>query len=353
MKNATLILLTSIFLFATGCTAMPLEQVVKPSELNPEKWSAARCNDGSPFAYNLKTNPDSDVWLIYLEGGGYCNDGDESCAERQNKKPELTRSEGQDLAMAKNGIFINDSELNPHFHNANKVHAHYCSSDLWTGSSTETQAIANGDQWYFSGHHNVKALLQSLKEFGLKDGEAQILFAGSSAGCFGVMQNAHQMVEEFPRSAENDAIKLISDACYLPSTPNNLLDQIKIGMELWNSQTLPGCTGADCFASEVAHSIITSCTEGLCLENLIQSSSIDPTIRRAAAEKNEETWRKMLLKELNQYDWLFSGGDKAYHILLKSKLMWNYKADNGRSFGDLVNHYWEEKMPKQILFGNP
>ena len=60
------LLLLSLLVLSANCITLHKQVVVNATERN------AVCNDGSPAVYYTYTNPDSDRWLIYLEGGGSC-----------------------------------------------------------------------------------------------------------------------------------------------------------------------------------------------------------------------------------------------------------------------------------------
>jgi hypothetical protein len=49
-------------------------ETVEPA-IRDARWATARCNDGTPFDFNLKFAPQrSKVWVVYLAGGGACDD---------------------------------------------------------------------------------------------------------------------------------------------------------------------------------------------------------------------------------------------------------------------------------------
>src|SRR5256885_2759746 len=57
-------------------------EAVKPAARDP-RFAAARCNDGTPFSFVVRlASPRTDRWVIYLEGGVYCDDRSFACAGR-------------------------------------------------------------------------------------------------------------------------------------------------------------------------------------------------------------------------------------------------------------------------------
>jgi hypothetical protein len=212
------------------------------------------CNDGTqPVAHvRAATNTaDADKWVIYLQGGGTCDDG-EACLERW-------QSAGTDMGLQKMGTSIpvatwnawhpggpapaawplqganyqvrptiagvgiqSTVAANP-FRTWNHVHLYYCSSDQWTGQQTllttegtdrigtpagVNPAILPGTvvpyQVHFHGALIFDAFIAELRSgvvacrvappFSCErmpdlDVASKILLAGSSAGGNGVKQN--------------------------------------------------------------------------------------------------------------------------------------------------------------------
>jgi len=164
-----------------GEMPLPKAEMVKPAERDPERWAAARCNDGTPFAIEVQLSPISLTqereihdWVIFLKGGGFCDDNAISC---QGRPPSLrsTPPAGDRTIVdfpKSAGIFNRDSGRNSTFHEANFVHAYYCSSDMWSGATAERrETVADPAGWYFSGRLNVAAMIEALQErYGLDDG---------------------------------------------------------------------------------------------------------------------------------------------------------------------------------------
>jgi len=156
-----------------------------PYLINNAAARNATCNDGTPGVYALKnatTNPN--LWLIYLEGGYFCNTLS-SCTTRNTSQHILMTSNGWGAGSQQNGLLSTNSTLNPDFSGGNIVYAHYCSSDFWIGK--------NGvlGPWVFNGRQIVKALFEDLIQFrGLVNGPStKVLFGGGSAGGVGAVTN--------------------------------------------------------------------------------------------------------------------------------------------------------------------
>src|SRR5262249_36256003 len=180
------------------CTrAAPLtnRERVRPADRDP-RWAAARCNDGTPFSFQVRLSQSgSQTWVIGLEGGGSCDDLRSDCA---TQPPPFTTTEGPDKDFSPAllefvpgppqplaGPFDLDAAENPTFADANHVWMHNCSSDYYSGNTTHlipNSATATG--WYFSGRHNVRAMLEILQQrYGLHDtAGTRMLVIGQSAG---------------------------------------------------------------------------------------------------------------------------------------------------------------------------
>src|SRR3990167_7105688 len=60
-------------------------ELVKPAQRDGGRWAGARCNDGTAWAlyHRPSATPVGDkTWVIYLDGGGYCDDNSKPCHER-------------------------------------------------------------------------------------------------------------------------------------------------------------------------------------------------------------------------------------------------------------------------------
>jgi len=362
-------------------------QVIKPAEQDFQKYGDARCNDGTPFAFILEqpTTP-TDIWIIHLQGGGMCDDNAFDCRDRTASLiTTLSERDGELLIGGKKeGYFSPDPKKNPEFYNANKVFAHYCSSDLWTGN-TDVKRPTKGSTtgWYFSGRKNVEAMLSILAEkYGLTDSaEARVLFGGSSAGCIGVNANADQIKRSLPITAKSGRLKVASDACFTPEYDNpehpfgysedSMTTVMRKAFAFWGGYANPLCEddqtaqGQDpsvCLAGKNLFKYVSDCTVGLCLPNIVQNSSIDTFLTtshginpRNPNDLDLKEFREMMIDGFNSADikWLFSGGDKTYHGLLTDDDMFSYGPKNGPTFGELLIDFWNDGKAKKIIFGNP
>jgi Pectinacetylesterase len=370
-----------------------LVELVKPAQRNPEKWREALCNDGSPFSFVISKPliQKSNTWVIYLQGGGFCDDFAENCQERLKQTPLLTTTlPGKDTKKynvqryinAAEGVFNFDPDINPLFHNTNKVYAHYCSSDLWTGSKTQTHKTSVGN-WYFTGKINVKSMFETLiTYYNLNDNnpDLKILFIGTSAGGIGVDHNIDMVSRLLPKTAKSGNLKLVSDGSFPISFQNSKYtfgptnasleevlnrDYIFFNSSLNNfcekGQKVKGKNPSSCFMGKTLASYITNCDQSsMCLPRFVQQSSIDNyqlemygIIKKGKILDQQalEIFKTNSIKDLNSeyIPWLFSSGETPYHTLSHSDQGWLFEI-NGKSYRDSITKFWLQESPERLIF---
>lgn len=361
---------------------------VKPAEREPDRWETARCNDGTPFGFALELSPSgkNQDWIVFLKGGGFCDDTAVPCTTRSSKlvtTPE--EKDGSVSAFQNNGIFNRSPEKNPLFFDANYAFAEYCSSDLWSGTSTVRRpTLADPNGWFFSGKLNVRAMLEIIIErYGLEDTNPQtrILFAGSSAGGVGVEANANTIAELFPQVAQSGRLKLVNDGGYIidfndppyyPGEAQESMYQVMLkANNFWGSTHNPLCEVAQvslgqkpgrCFLSSIDYPFVSQpLPAGLGLPYLVQYSSIDDyaihlhginDLNNSADAAALQQWRAVALDSLKDIQWLFSGGQKPYHALLLNNDMIAY-GPPGNTFIEVLTRFWQGGQPERVVFGNP
>jgi hypothetical protein len=375
----------------SGCTRPTSgikAETVKPAARDANQWSGARCNDGTPFSISMQLSPfgASNDWVVFLQGGAFCDDNVGLCSARDHSL--TTTSPQPDRALtnlqASSGIFSRNANTNPALYTANFVYAMYCSSDAWSGATTvrrPTTGSPNG--WYFSGRINVHALFEILAQrYGLDDTNpaTRVLFAGESAGAAGVQTNADLAVDVLPNTAQNGRLKLVGDAGFLvpfeyPNYPPGnstmtLEETLKQGYGFWGAQTLQLCEQAQiqagehpgkCFFSGVNYQYISEAPpQGLGLPVLQATSSIDSfylqvfhiDTNNPADLPALNSWRTLVLNTMTGMDWVFSGGDHAYHVILIPGESWSY-GPPGDSFREVLGRFWQGMTPERVIFGNP
>lgn len=172
----------------------------------------AVCNDGSPGRMYVRraTDPEhvSD-WVIYLEGGGFC-DSWHNCTERWcGLEFDATKM----TSRFSPGRLPGRGLLSPHsdsaFSGYNHAMIYYCSSDSWLGQSGERTLRGPEDYFLeFEGHTILMAGLDRLDQGALSDDGTtlmpdltqaeQIIWAGSSAGAVGAMHHLDLVADRYP-----------------------------------------------------------------------------------------------------------------------------------------------------------
>jgi hypothetical protein len=358
--------------------------LVLPAELNPQRWGTARCNDGTPFGFVLEPSPSgSNDWVIYLEGGCFCEDNASPCSRRGEKYTTMPGEEAmQDwYRLRDKALFSRDPEWNPTFYSANIVFAFYCSSDVWSGSTVERRPSSGDPEgWYFSGRINVLAMLQVLTQsYGLDDRnlDTRVLYAGGSAGGEGVQATADLVQKVLPTTARSGRLKLLNDAGSVfefddpdysfQGTGQTFPEVMNQAYDFWGSRLNPLCEasmrrlGASpgaCFDEVVVYPfLVQPQPNGLGLTLFVQHSSIDGFQLRAHGIRNPDGTELFRNNTLARFDgvpwtWLFSGGSMAYHVVTIRNDRWAM-GPPGSTFREVLGRYWEGGPPEVVIYGNP
>eukprot|EP00416_Gambierdiscus_australes_P024054 CAMPEP_0171075066 /NCGR_PEP_ID=MMETSP0766_2-20121228/12548_1 /TAXON_ID=439317 /ORGANISM="Gambierdiscus australes, Strain CAWD 149" /LENGTH=406 /DNA_ID=CAMNT_0011531901 /DNA_START=17 /DNA_END=1238 /DNA_ORIENTATION=+ len=145
-------------------------------------YENAVCNDGSPAGYYFKNGTgDNNIWIVYLEGGGWCGD-QRDCEWRCQymSAPWCSSDTWTDTRQVVSGLFVTNKER---LRGAYNVFVPQCSSDAHMG---------NGESFgmQFRGAKIVEAVFKDLVRLGLgRDRHDLVLFGGESAGARGAMVN--------------------------------------------------------------------------------------------------------------------------------------------------------------------
>lgn len=224
----------------------------------------AVCNDGSPSGYYfVPSTTGSTVWVIHMQGGGYCYDN-ASCASRRND-PEKNTSissvnwESNPPVEDEKGILNPNPLKNPYFYNANRVYMRYCSSDLFSGNRVLT--LDGSISWYFRGRAILQATLEDLGSPtnpslpSLQDA-TKVLLSGGSASGISIFPALDWAAGQLQTMYGITYVKGLSDAGWLveltPLGPGILpaSEQMQSGYEYWHAQ---GNIDSDCEAANVGN----------------------------------------------------------------------------------------------------
>ena len=248
----------------------------------------AVCNDYSRAGFYLERTG-STKWVIFLESGGLCFSA-ETCNKRfikpevrsefaTNRKdplynfdPELdlnrtwntlaslNRSlssrinpymtsittyirDNHSLSEVEGRDMLSDSqELNPMFHDFNRIVVPYCSSDLWLAEDTMVpngvnlssnnpqrqflnrnySAEAERLQFAFRGRTILKAMIQQLLLNSNLTNATEILLAGSSAGGLGVVNIAQWITDKLKNYTVTANISILIDSSWFIDFRGNI-----------------------------------------------------------------------------------------------------------------------------------
>lgn len=351
------------------------------------RWETARCNDGTPFAFHVRLSTQgSRTWLLYLQGGGFCDDNAVECAGRGGTKisSEALGSDGELGPMPKDGgIMSPDPAINRVFADVNIAYGWYCSSDAWSGSTSErrptTGDLDNG--WYFSGRANARAMVEILiEDYGLDDAdpETRVLFLGESAGAGGVMHNAGMVEAALPITAAAGRLKLVVDAGWHnpdwnhPDYPFGDSGESIAEVAIHAYEFFASAFDPDCEAAQLAAGLHPGrCVFGKYsypylsrLPMLVQQSSLDSyeleKYRLPYPPDDVEematlmSWRDGVLETLRPVAWLFSGTAPPYHTISTSPDEWTMSppSDPDRAYREVLFRFWEDTTPggERVVF---
>lgn len=171
-------------------------KVVLPSNV----WGT-RCGNGSDYAFDLRLAPVGapvERIVVHLQGGGVCL----GAADCPGVNPGLFEALGDSLPNG--GIMSSTAATNP-FRDWTKVSLPYCTQDLHIGGGTTN--VFPDITVHRYGALNVRAALRYVRDLiwaemqatdpeGYRADRPIVVFAGTSAGGFGVAYNYHWVLDD-------------------------------------------------------------------------------------------------------------------------------------------------------------
>ncbi|KAK6476135.1 carboxylesterase notum2-like [Huso huso] len=208
------------------------------------KNTQVTCNDGTTAGFYLREHKGSRRWQIFLEGG-WCCYNKETCDSRYKNIRRLMSSSEWPQTRKGSGILSAQSEENPHWWNANTVFIPYCSSDVWSGTSSKSRQGKETAEYAFMGSLIIREVIKDLVPKGIKQAKV-VMLSGASAGGTGVLLNIEKVSGLMEQLGADAQVRgLVDSGWFLESkqqrstecsdtascTPT---DAIKKGLRLWN-----------------------------------------------------------------------------------------------------------------------
>jgi len=197
----------------------------------------AKCLDGSPPAYYFhpaSKSEDSDKWVIYIQGGGWCYK-DEACLARAETR--LGSSKKMEHTLNMKGILSESQAENPEFYSWNHVVFAYCDGASFTGMRSEPVTV-KGKQIYYRGFYNLKAIMSDLMTHHGMNHATQVILTGGSAGGAATFIHADHIASMLPKSVRRYKAAPFSGMFLRHTNVENKVvyeEQIKHVFEMQNS----------------------------------------------------------------------------------------------------------------------
>ena len=298
-----------------GVPVPPRGQWVKVT-LDEAEWGT-RCGDGSPYAFWLRLAPSGfPVTRVVtdMQGGGVCL-FESDCS---TTSPGLFRA---DEGQPGGGYLSTNATVNP-FSNWTMLFMPYCTQDLHIGGGV-TQVFPSITVHRY-GAVNVRAALRYVRDVlwaateaedseGWHPDRLRVMFAGESAGGYGVMYNYHDVLDEL-RWANTTAVPdsglalggglAALAALYGPATGWNMF------------QTLPPyCTAGICASGPVIEAATSPRLEGTPAQRILNlSNQVDSTQSNTTLFPNLVAWINAL-----RTDYCDERGQAGIHFFLPAE----------------------------------
>jgi hypothetical protein len=175
------------FLFTVNAAALTLKKTSDPNAL---------CLDGSPGSYYIETNSSSTVWVLQIQGGGWCYD-EAACLGRS--KTSLGSSTKLASSFTGTGVLSDKASVNGDLAAANKVHLNYCDGASFSGTRKDP-LVVNGTGLHMRGHYILHAIWKDLLTSHGMEKATHILVAGTSAGALATFLHADELASLAPPS---------------------------------------------------------------------------------------------------------------------------------------------------------
>ena len=184
--------------------AVPAERRWAPVEFAQR----AKCIDGSNYSFYTALTTDkytgkpSTKWLVYHEGGGWCQSLDE-CATRAQTRLGSSKQRPAviDIQQAQRNDFTSrDPARNPALHDFNFVFLPYCDGGSFTGDAIVPYSgclACEDGRLHFAGKSNREAVVAAIKQLGFGSA-TELVVSGCSAGAAAAFIHTDWWSEQVP-----------------------------------------------------------------------------------------------------------------------------------------------------------
>lgn len=153
-----------------------------------------KCNNGTDYIYFARRNPASNVYVVWMQGGGFCRAFGTGDAWDCNDRTALQKGSAfYPATLAQDyGILSADPGENPHFWHANHFYFPHISSDIWTGTDQDPAST-----WYFHGKNIAQFIPQELIDNHELAAGDTLIICGDSGGAAGIYHNANDWYDTY------------------------------------------------------------------------------------------------------------------------------------------------------------
>lgn len=155
------ILLLLIFLaYSLGALGQDLDDDYKLYKISAD---GAKCLDGTQPGFYYHKGSESEKWIIFFEGGGWCGTPDpntslENCYERSLTDFGSSKNYPEKKNYDGDGLLSNKRDRNKYFYHYSKIYVKYCDGTGHQGFNTEPFTYKGHDLW-FRGYANTNETL--------------------------------------------------------------------------------------------------------------------------------------------------------------------------------------------------
>lgn len=267
--------------------------------------TGTRCGDGSDYAFWMRLAPVGgklDHVAVDLQGGGVC------VFEADCAGVPASLFTAQDDGIQTTGYLSTDPDLNP-FHDWTMIFLPYCTQDVHFGNGT-TSNFPSITVHRFGGR-NVRTSLTHLRDVlwavlddstpqGFRPEDLTVMFAGESAGGFGVNYNYQWVLDDLGwtnTTAVPDSGLSLDNGQLLGVQGLGIIAQSPAPPTGWDTRPLqaPYCLSASCAVGPILQAATAPRLKAVPGQQILNmSNQIDSTQRSTTFFSNNAQWANAL-----------------------------------------------------------